>query len=286
MFLLSWGLYFMSFYALFQQVHVLSSMAYILAFFIIFHFFYIEIYKYKFRYFICLIAILTAGISVLWGHNNLQIILSIIVMNIGIIMLWYSLNPELKNKIKFDSVSYFLSWWYIFTVWVSIAFWLAIIWFYNKFPFTCQSLDESSDKVIDTVTRPFEIWLEEANKIKITTKEFFGYNVDDVLVLNQEINKKPSIYWNITKQLVNQIQEENIETTMWICEYLLWKVNEKFDKPEYRISVSLLLFLLLYPFVRIVFRIMSFISYLLFKLCYITKIYEVEKIKTEVDKLD
>ncbi|MBU0626321.1 hypothetical protein KKG31_04155 [Patescibacteria group bacterium] len=83
--------------------------------------------------------------------------------------------------------------------------------------------------------------------------------------------------------MIQQVQEENVSASTGICDYLLGKVNEKFGLPEYRVSLVLLLFLLLYPFIRIVFRVMSFIAFVLFKLLYLTGVY---KIKTETSVIE
>lgn len=72
---------------------------------------------------------------------------------------------------------------------------------------------------------------------------------------------------------------------MGICDYLLNKVNMEFGRPEFAASLILLLFLLLYPFVRIVFWVMSFIAYTIFKLCYLLGVYKVELHQEKIEKI-
>jgi hypothetical protein len=84
---------------------------------------------------------------------------------------------------------------------------------------------------------------------------------------------------------VQQIQTENVSTSMGICDYLLAKVNGQFGRTEFAASLILLLFLLLYPFVRIVFWAMSFIAFVLFKLCYLLGIYTTSEHDERVEKI-
>jgi hypothetical protein len=111
--------------------------------------------------------------------------------------------------------------------------------------------------------------------------------VKDVVQLNQQLSytqDSSPLGW-VSKQLVNQIQAENVSTSMGICDYLLTKVNMEFGRPEFAASLILLLFLLLYPFVRIVFWVMSLIAFIIFKLCYLMGIYKVSSHQEEIEKI-
>lgn len=72
---------------------------------------------------------------------------------------------------------------------------------------------------------------------------------------------------------------------MGICDYLLAKVNMEFGKPEFAASLILLLFLLLYPFIRIVVWVMSLIAFVVFKLCYLLGIYVVTLHEEKIEKI-
>lgn len=280
-------LYVMAFFTLFGQISVLSSMLYFLWFFVLFHFFCMETYQYKFRYFVAGISILAIVMAIVFGGMNFWTIVAILVLHAGIVFLFDTLQDSLSNKIRFSSMNYFVSGGYIFTVFVTIGYGIALIGTYTTFPFTCEGLSASSNAVVDTVTRPFKLWLEEIVKFKDQAKLFFWAQVKDVVQLDKQLSYSPDagpLGW-ISKQLVHQVQAENISTSMWICDYLLGKVNMEFGKPEFAASLILLLFLLLYPFVRIVFRVMSLIGYIIFKLCYLTGAYKTSVSKVEIEKI-
>lgn len=274
-------------YSLFVQANLLTSLLYLLIFFIVFHLFFIEIYTYKFRYFFLSVLFLLVLVSVFWWQNNLNIILSILALHTWIILLGYYLKDELHNTISFSSFSYFLCGWYIFTVCVTLAYGIALIGFYKTFPFTCAWLSASSNQVVDTVSQPFTLWLEEVKKIKNQTRLFFWARVKDVVQLDQQLHavQDPGPLGRISKELVHQIQNENVSTSMGICDYLLSKVHTQFWKSEFTASLILLLFLMLYPFVRIVVAVMSILAFIIFKLCYLIGIYEVSSSPEEIEKI-
>lgn len=279
--------YVMAFYTLFGQLNVLPSMLYFLCLFVVFHFFCMETYHVKLRHFIVGVGVFAIAMSLRLGNADFWTIASILVLHAWIIMLWYYLQDELTNTIKFSSLAYFISGWYIFTVYITVGYGLALIGLYTTFPYTCEWLSTSSNQVVDAVTKPFKLWLEEVWHIKDQAKIFFWAQVKDVVQLDKQLSTTPNsgpLGW-VSKEIVQQVQTENVSTSMGICDYLLNKVNMEFGRPEFAASLILLLFLLLYPFVRIVFWVMSFIAYTIFKLCYLMGIYKVELHQEKIEKI-
>ena len=279
--------YVMAFYTLFGQVNVLLSMLYFLCFFVVFHFFCIETYRVKFRHFLVGISVFAIIMSIQLGNMDFRTIASILVLHVWIVMLWYYLQDELTNTIKFSSLSYFISGWYIFTVYITVGYGLALIGLYTSFPYTCEWLSASSNQVVDTVSKPFKLWLKEVWNLKDQTKLFFWAQVKDVVQLDKQLSVTPNSgpLSRVSKGLVKQIQTENVSTSMGICDYLLNKVNMEFGRPEFAASSILLLFLLLYPFVRIVFWVMSLIAFVIFKICYLVGIYKVSLHEEKIEKI-
>lgn len=64
--IISTGLYSMMLYCLFDQIAVLRAMFYVLLFFIAFHFFYMEIYHFKLRYFLLVVVSLALIMATVW----------------------------------------------------------------------------------------------------------------------------------------------------------------------------------------------------------------------------
>lgn len=280
--------YVLGIHSLFVQVSLLSAMAYMLVFFIALHFFYIEIYHHPEHYFAIIVISLGLIVSALFGHNSIQIILSIITLHLWIIIFAHYLRSELGNTLRFNALTYFAAGGYMFTVFITIGFGLALIWYYNSFPFTCQWLDAASSSVVDTVTKPLKLWLQEVSSLKNQAKIFFASKITDAFQLQQQLSTTPNpgALWWASQQLITQAREENVSTSMGICDYLLAKVNDKFGKPEFRSSLTVLLFLLLYPFIRIVFWVMSLIGYIVFKILFLSKVYTVSTIQKDIQEID
>lgn len=73
---------------------------------------------------------------------------------------------------------------------------------------------------------------------------------------------------------------------MGICDYVLKAINEKYQDPRFLTSVVVLLFLLLYGFIRIVFYVISFIGLILFKLSFLFGIFHTEKRMEEIEVVE
>lgn len=287
-------LYFIVFYKLLFQTFLLQSLIYILLFFIFFHFAYLELYKFKQKYLIIILIILSIIEMFFVWATNIYIILSILILNSWIFLLANNLKSESDNKIKFNSIWYFSVWWYVFTVFVTIGYSLNLFWTYNQFPFTCQNLSQYSNQVIDFVTKPFKLWLQEANNRKQSTTIFFESNIKDLIKIWNNIkiddnNSKYKIFLktlnNYKKTMIDATLKENNDINIGMCDYILQKVKQEYNKTWFRISIILLLFLLLYWFVRIVFWATSIISFFLFKILYRCKVYKIKTEKKDIEKI-
>jgi hypothetical protein len=71
----------------------------------------------------------------------------------------------------------------------------------------------------------------------------------------------------------------------WVCDLLLNKINSIFNLDNFKWSVILLSYLLLYGFVRIAFLFMSTIAFILFKILYLLKVYKIKKSNRTVDEI-
>lgn len=268
-------------------------MIWIFIFFISFHFSYIEIHKRPIRQLLAWFLLLSGIEILLLWLNNIQILLAIVVLNIWIVALALFLQSSSRNTIKFNWRSYFVSGWYIFTVFMTIAFSLTLFWVFPKFPYSCQDISNGTSKVIDIVTKPFEAWIDEVNHVKNKTKNFFNYTIHDVLKIWQKTEIKSANPNSIIKKLdkykdkfIDKTLTENNTVNMWVCDYLLKELNLRYVKTWFQVSVIAIMFLLLYPFVRIMFWVMSAIAFLLFELLYLLRIYKKWKHQVDVEHIE
>lgn len=284
---ISYGL---MFYTLFWQFLVLKSMLFVMLFFLFFHFFYLQVRKLPIKYFLVLMLSLTILQWIFISYDNLWILWSIVAINMGIVYFARFLQWESHEKIYFSSQWYFNVGGYMFTVFITIAYSMFVIWYYQSFPFTCQWLSQASNSVIDYISKPFKLGIEEAKTMKENTELFFKSKVIDLKKIEiQNWEKTPTFIDKLSeykKSRLDQTIADNTKVNMGICDYVLGEINTIYNVPWFKVSVLALMFLLLYGFIRIEFWIMTGIALILFKILYALNVYRTKKVMKEVEELE
>lgn len=160
---------------------------------------------------------------------------------------------------------------------------------YSQFPFKCEDLSNASNSVVDFFTNPLKLWLETANQIKDDTQSFFDTSLWNTLWKTTSINAETtvgSLINDYRERIVNQVVKDNKSINMWICDYVLWEINNRYNKPVFQFSLILLMYLLFYPFLRIIFWIMSIIWIVIFKILLWLKAYNIKKVLKEVEEIN
>lgn len=286
--------YWLMFFTLFGQFLLFRSMIFVMLFYLFFHFFYLEIRKLPIKYLLYIMGILTGVWAFFVGFTHLRLLAALLVINMGIVYFAWILQWEGAERTYFSPQWYFNVGGYMFTVIITIAYSLFVVWYYQKFPFTCEVLSNASNSVMDFVTNPLKLGIEEATIIKDNTKWFFTTNFGDIVDIGKNITietsattpgflAKLSIY---KKQLIDQAIADNTKVNMGICDYVLWEINTIYNVPGVKVSVLVLMFLLFYGFIRIEFWIMTGLGYIVFKILYRLKIYRTKKVLKEVEELE
>ncbi len=286
--------YLLLFSTLFVEFFVLKSMIFVMLFFLFFHFFYLEIRIVPIKYLIVGAVVISAIEWFFVGYSHFLLVISLVVINAWIVFLAYSLQDESRNKIRFSSWGYFNVGGYIFTVFITIGYSLFVLGYYDKFPFTCENLSSASNSVIDFVAKPFKVGMEEAKILKANTEWFFNSKIQDLVTVGKSItikndSKTPTLLTTINdykKTLIDQAIQDNTSINRWICDYVLWELNKIYATSGFQTSVIILMFLILYGFVRIVFWVMTGIAFLCFKLLFVSKVYHIHTEMKEVEDLE
>lgn len=279
---------------LFHNHELLLSLTAVFAFFIAFHFFYIEIYKYHRKY---LLGILCLGLILTWiimTPQNIAMWIANIGFHATIGILAYTLYQKTEGTIGFDGFSYFSSGGYVFTMALSLVYSTMIVNFFSQFPMNCQELNKESEQVIAMVTKPFKISWEKTQEVTNSTKTFFSSTLQDLGLgaKNIEIsspdkeNKLVKTISTRRENLITKTFQENEKLNNTICDITLKTINEKLQSPTIQYPVIFLMLFLMYPFLRIIVRIISFIGLLFFEIGYVSKIYTKQKENREVERLN
>ncbi len=278
------------FVTLFSQFIVLKSMLFVMLFFLFFHFFYLQVRKMPIKYLLIVMLIITAIQGVFIGYHNIRLVASILAINIGIVYFARFLQGESHEKIYFSSQWYFNVGGYMFTVFITIAYSLFIVGYYQNFPFTCEWLSQASNSVIDYISKPFKLGMEEAKTLKENTELFFNSKILDLKKIDiQNWAKSPTFVDKLSeykKSRLDQTISDNSKVNMGICDYVLGEMNKIYNVPWFKVSVIALMFLVLYGFIRIEFWIMTGIAIILFKILYACKVYRTKKVMKEVEELE
>jgi len=297
--------YFTTIYMLFFKESILQSMIPLLIFFVFFHFAFLEFRKYKSRWiWILFVVISLIEILLLWFSTR-QIPISVLIFNIWVVFLSIWLRSATSNKRKFKAWTYFTVAWYMFTILMTLSYTLFLIWGKHHMDLSCWQIQQSSDRFIDTLASPFVFGWKEITLIKDGTKDikqkkndFFNINVLEVLHLWKQVEVTPTdtiedkklFSWLIDKfdKLQTNIDtaiKENTKVNLGICDLILWKITQIYNHPTFQFTVVILMVLLLSPFIRFAFWIVSIIAFLIFKLLFLLKIYKTHKVLVEVDEI-
>ncbi len=288
-----------SFFYLFVAHNILASIVYIFGLFIFFHFLSLDIKKIKKLYVFCAILLITiVGIWYLWTFNldlNVFLICAILLLNMSLFFLF-----DWLRVLEFKSASYFLRWGYIFTLLITTAYSFALVWMFQKFPFTCEWLRSASNKMRVFIEKPFSFWSTKIVENQTWDSSIYtGSTLDDKIKNILSDVKDVNILvgsWNTLEPIIFQINQWKTDTidqivlqqesySIKVCEILLEEINNKYGLKEFRLSVILLSYFLLFGFVRIAIFIISFVSFIIFKILYLFGLYKITKQTKEVNDI-
>jgi len=187
---------------------------------------------------------------------------------------------------------------------------VSLIWMFQQFPFTCEWLNEASNKLFEFVEKPFlitfskkwnndkwiidsEWWIE---KTLSWDDAFHNAPTQDLIDMEESENMKSSWEEKILKPVISKITEiksltidqvlnEQEYYSSSMCEFLLDEINSNFWLENFKRSAILLIYLLLYWFIRISFWVMSGIAFIIFKILYRCRVYKISETTKKVDEI-
>jgi hypothetical protein len=110
---------------------------------------------------------------------------------------------------------------------------MMIMWWIKEIPFTCEKLQKESERGIDMVLLPVAMRENERKERQ------------------QSIEESKSLWWRMQYHLFEEISQETQRMNMSICTATLAQIKELLEKPLFTVSASVLLILMILPFVTI-----------------------------------
>ena len=284
---------------LFWQHDLLASVVCLLLLYLFLHFLSLD-YKYFKKiyilWFMLWLLIFDLLLFFLFSWDiNIWLIFSLFIFNFSIFVLFYSLDT-----VEFKSISYFLKWGYIFTLFITISYSVALIWMFSKFPLTCEWLREASNKLIEFVEKPITMPVNTIKKTiawdqKSIQTWLVDEKVENVVLWFKEVEisaDSDSLFYPLVykintwkEDVVDQVILDQKSYSQGVCNMLLTEINAKYKLKEVWFSAVVLIYFLLFGFIRLSFFVMSFIWFLMFKLLYLLWVYEIKKVQKEVKEI-
>ena len=116
-----------------------------------------------------------------------------------------------------------------------------------------KTVDHNKDSIVGNV-------LQNSYYLYFSENE----NLDDII--SEEENKLVKKFASRKENLVTKTLQENEKLNNTICDYTLKTINDKLQSPTIQYPVIILILFLIYPFLRLVVRVISFIGLALFEL--------------------
>lgn len=190
------------------------STVYIIIFYILLHFFLIELKNYWWKNIITIIIIsIFLETFIIW-FSNIMKLLSLYVLNLGIIFLISSIEDEITNRKKIFASSIFSKWVWFFSLIISLSYALMFVSMYKEFNLTCDILYSNLTSFVDTVSKPLELSIEQVNYLKGWISDFYNTRMRDVLGLWENFDPD-ALSW-IDLQNLDELDLQDINSLSWL----------------------------------------------------------------------
>ena len=110
----------------------------------------------------------------------------------------------------------------------------------------------------------------------------------DLEVLPNSDSEISPIVWQFNEwksNVIDQIMWQQESYSLGMCDMLLDEINSKYNLKEFKSSAVLLIYLLLFGFVRVAIFIMSLIWFISFKILYLLWLYKIIKVSKMVNEI-
>lgn len=296
--------YILSIYFFFFDASIIFWLFFSIIFFLFSHYFLIEIKKTQITTLLLMIAVVTLFLLLLNWFNNFFYLLWILIFNIWVFFLFWTIYDEIYNRIQISSYNVFTRWTKIYTLFLSITFAVVFLWTYRTFNLTCPQLSSFTTNFSKHILQ--KIWFKSHNISKIKLKDVANYIWKDEKILTWEkvILSWTNLTWNNIKTnwnitfwnlfsiaflknvILNQIMQNKKLLEKNVCEIIVWKIKDEYQKPWFQFAVIFLMFMLFYPIIFLILFILSFLNLIWFKLMNLAKIYKFKTVVEDVEVIE
>lgn len=234
------------------------------------------------------ILVITGFIMV--DFNNVWLGISILLWHVALRSVIYSLENELLNSRRFNKRGFFQTWGVLFSVLFTLSFITAFIWRNQQFTLWCDEIISASTSVITYTQEKFNISIHQVDTWADDLVTYiWGPSIED-----HENNETTTLQntWGLIgtismykQQLIDATLSNQKDVNMKVCQVFIDQIRDLYEKPGFRVSVILLMFLVISPLLRLTLYVISGLNILLFMLLRKMKVYQLTKETVEVDKI-
>lgn len=310
--------YILSIYFLFVSLHFFVSGVAISCLYILLHFSFIDAKNFlSWTVFAAIMLVACMIIVFLLGDFSFYWILSIVLFHGALIISAYYGLDALTNRVFLSTWEMIHSSGYGFTVFITLCYSCFVLAIYPRFPFTCDQLQENSTRILSTVASPVVWgqetiqqvggWIQDVSRISVrelrlvlgitdtshevnTVHTGAIYTWQNMLMWTGQYSSATGTANPIAEslqvykmRLFDQVVRDNTQVNNSICSILVQEISQRYNKPTFQFSVIMLLFILLYPFLRTFVWIIEGIAWLVLKILIATGAYRFSKNVREVD---
>lgn len=309
--------YILFIYHFFFQESWFYGSLFLVLFFILLHYFFIEFKKISPIYYLSIFLVAALLIMFMLGFENIWKLVSLYVIHLGFFYIITCIDNEVNNRKNISSWAIFATGAWFFSWFIAVSYAMMFVGKYQEFNLTCEDINQSTEMALDYIAKPLELSVEETanlqnyventldasledlgisqdkeknfQKIESYTWDFFSYS-EKFGKPEIEIQEKTQEEWSFPYQetimpwIENTLAEKD-EVDQQICEVFISNIEDIYQEPWFRFSVITLLVLLLWPSIRLILLILSFINIIFFKFLNLIKVYRFETEREEVDEI-
>lgn len=136
----------------------------------------------------------------------------------------------------------------------------------------------------------FEIPEKVANMIIVQSRRIDkNANNNELETIRSVWDINSWLLWKINElkdMVISQLLKDKRFIDKGICSFMVEQISERYNKPNFKFSVVLLITILFFPFVRILFFVICLFNYLVFRLLKIIWVFKTIKVTKEVEQID
>lgn len=206
--------------------------------------------------------------------------------------LWFvidSLEDSLINRRRFKSIDFFTTGGVLFSILFTLSFITSFIGRNPHFNLTCNEINDASTSVVSYTKETVSISVEAINNAKNALIHYIIPSTGNTDSTESGSNYDPSsIMWLIQmykQQLIDSTISNQKNVSLKVCQVFVDQINDLYDKPWFRFSVIVLMFLFISPLLRITLYIITVLNLIIFKILKRYGVFVIIKENAEVDKI-